>query len=62
MDDKIRSMILDREPDSDFRAYALSNGMIPMVQDGLAKAAAGITTIAEVFRVAISEEKESERH
>ncbi len=55
-------MILDREPDSDFRAYALSNGMIPMVQDGLAKAAAGITTIAEVFRVAISEEKESERH
>ena len=31
---------------------AVANGMITMVQDGLLKAADGVTTVEEVFRVA----------
>ena len=36
----------------DMRNIGVKNGMITMVQDGLLKAADGITTVAEVFRVA----------
>jgi type IV pilus assembly protein PilB len=51
VDDTLRSMILQRRSDSEYRAYAVQNGMIPMMQDGLAKVAAGLTTFSEVFRV-----------
>lgn len=51
-DDGLRSMILQKRTDSEYRAYASARGLIPLVQDGLAKAAAGLTTVSEVFRVA----------
>lgn len=51
VDDSLRSMILKRCSDSDYSAYAGKAGLIPMVRDGMAKVAAGLTTIAEVFRV-----------
>lgn len=36
----------------DIQEIAVKNGMVTMVQDGLLKAAAGVTTVEEVFRVA----------
>jgi type IV pilus assembly protein PilB len=51
VDDTLRSMILQRRSDSEYRSYAVQNGMIPMMQDGLAKVVAGLTTFSEVFRV-----------
>ncbi|TBL80222.1 GspE/PulE family protein [Paenibacillus thalictri] len=51
IDDTLRTMILQRRSDSEYKAYAVQNGYIPMMQDGLAKVAAGQTTFAEVFRV-----------
>lgn len=65
LDDKLRSMILQKRPDSEYRDYAIGQGMIPMLKDGLGKVAVGETTIAEIFRVTDkdygqSEAKESE--
>ncbi|NHN30741.1 GspE/PulE family protein [Paenibacillus agricola] len=51
LDDKLRSMILQKRSDSEYRAYGLSQSLIPMMVDGLKKVVAGHTTIAEVFRV-----------
>ncbi|MED4603479.1 ATPase, T2SS/T4P/T4SS family [Paenibacillus validus] len=51
LDDTLRSMILQKRPDSDYRAYALTQSYVPLVKDGLAKAAAGYTTLSEIFRV-----------
>jgi type IV pilus assembly protein PilB len=50
-DDKLRSMILDRLSDSEYRNYAMQHGLVPMLKDGLSKAAQGLTTLNEVFRV-----------
>lgn len=52
VDDTIRSMILQKRSDSEYTSYARSVGLQPMVLDGLHKAAAGLTTITEVYRVA----------
>jgi type IV pilus assembly protein PilB len=51
LDDTLRSMILQRRSDSDYRNYAVSRTLVPMIQDGLAKVAAGLTTVSEIFRV-----------
>jgi type IV pilus assembly protein PilB len=51
LDDTLRSMILQKRPDSEYRAYASEHGLIALNKDGLAKAAAGLTTVAEVYRV-----------
>lgn len=51
VDDMLRSMILQKRSDSDYRAYAISQGLIPMLQDGLKKVVAGITTMSEIYRV-----------
>ena len=51
-DDNLRAMILDRRSDSEYRSYAIKHtGLVPMLADGLAKAAQGLTTLSEVFRV-----------
>ena len=47
----IREMILHRAKVSSIKALALENGMITLRADGLAKAAAGLTTLDEVARV-----------
>ncbi len=47
----IREAILRKISSSEIRNLAVQNGMVPMIVDGFAKAAAGITTIEEVLRM-----------
>ncbi len=51
MDETIQKMTLAKTSASDIAAHAHSAGMKALREDGLAKAAAGITTFDEVFRV-----------
>jgi len=51
IDGEICSMIIRRESAGTIKEYALSKGMKTLREDGLDKAAAGITTIEEVLRV-----------
>ena len=55
IDDTLRSMILQKRPDNEYRDYALEHGLVLMLKDGLQKAAAGETTIAEIFRVTMKD-------
>ncbi len=54
VDDTLRTMILQRRSDSEYLQYARSIGLRPMIDDGMLKAAAGLTTISEVYRVTSS--------
>jgi len=49
MTDAIRRLVLDRAAAGDIRAAAVAGGMRTMLAHGLAKAAAGMTTIEEVL-------------
>jgi general secretion pathway protein E len=51
IDPEICSMIIRRVPAGEIKEYAVSKGMKTLREDGLAKVAAGITTIEEVVRV-----------
>jgi type IV pilus assembly protein PilB len=51
VDDMLRAMILQKRSDSEYHAYALNNGMVPIMKDGLYKVLTGQTTISEVYRV-----------
>lgn len=51
VDADICSMITRRDPAGVIKEYAISKGMKTLRQDGIAKAAAGVTTIEEVMRV-----------
>jgi type II secretory ATPase GspE/PulE/Tfp pilus assembly ATPase PilB-like protein len=51
VDDAIRDAILGKASTAAIRVLALENGMMTMLDDGFAKAAAGKTTIEEVLRV-----------
>jgi general secretion pathway protein E len=51
VDAELCSMIIRRTPAGAIKEYALAKGMRTLRDDGLAKAAAGITTIEEVLRV-----------
>jgi general secretion pathway protein E len=51
VDAELCSMIIRQAPAGVIKEYALSRGMQTLRDDGLAKAAAGITTIEEVLRV-----------
>jgi general secretion pathway protein E len=51
IDSELCSMIIRQSPAGAIKEYALSRGMRTLREDGLAKAAAGITTIEEVLRV-----------
>lgn len=51
VDQEICSMIIRRIPAGEIKEYAVSKGMKTLRDDGLAKVAAGITTIEEVLRV-----------
>ena len=52
VDDRIRSMIMERRDATAIRNEAIERGMKTMFQDGLAKTLLGETTLEEVFRVA----------
>jgi type II secretory ATPase GspE/PulE/Tfp pilus assembly ATPase PilB-like protein len=49
----LRRLILAKASAEEIRAAALQEGMIPLLQDGVAKVLAGRTTIAEVIRAAL---------
>lgn len=51
IDSELRALIMARQPDTVYQEHARKNGLVSLLEDGLAKAAAGQTTIAEVFRV-----------
>lgn len=50
-DDQLKSMILQRRSDSEYRQYAVEQGMVTMFVDGLEKVVHGQTTLEEVLRV-----------
>ncbi|GGJ09509.1 type II secretion system protein E [Alicyclobacillus cellulosilyticus] len=52
VDEELRRRIARGAPEEDLRAYAVAAGMRPLLQDAIAKAAAGLTSLAEVKRVA----------
>ncbi len=51
IDSELCSMIIRREHSGVIKEYAVKRGMKTLREDGLAKAAAGVTTIEEVMRV-----------
>jgi general secretion pathway protein E len=51
VDDDIRPMIVGQEEAHRIKQTAVQKGMLTLRQDGLRKAAAGTTTIEEVYRV-----------
>jgi general secretion pathway protein E len=51
VDAEVCSMIIRREPAGVIKEYAVKKGMKTLRDDGMQKAAAGITTIEEVLRV-----------
>ncbi|KAF0219752.1 MAG: proteinral secretion pathway protein [Geobacteraceae bacterium] len=51
IDSELCSMVIRQTPAGVIKEYAISRGMRTLREDGLAKAAAGITTIEEVLRV-----------
>ena len=53
MDDDIKNLVLKRASSDIVLKTAIKNGMTTMMDDGLTKAFAGMTTISEVFRVVI---------
>jgi len=54
-DEGLRSLILRKRTDVEYRAHAAERGLVPLVRDGLEKAAEGLTTVSEVFRVTIED-------
>jgi len=52
MSDVIKGLVIGRADAGEIANAAIEKGMITMLDDGLAKAASGVTTIEEVLRVA----------
>ena len=51
MEDNIRDLIMKNANAKMITAQAIENGMVTMLEDGLQKALAGVTTVEEVLRV-----------
>jgi type IV pilus assembly protein PilB len=51
--DEIREMILHRESAGEVARVAREGGMVNLREDGLLKAAQGVTTIEEVLRTVV---------
>ncbi len=51
--EEIELAILERRATEEIRKLALMEGMVPLRRDGLRKAAAGLTSLEEVFRVVV---------
>jgi type II secretory ATPase GspE/PulE/Tfp pilus assembly ATPase PilB-like protein len=54
MDDEVAELTVNRAPASDIRQVSQRRGMLTLYQDGLLKAASGLTTIDEVLREAVN--------
>ncbi len=55
VDDHIRQMMMNNKSTSEIRDYAMHNGMIFLIDDGLLKVKQGLTTVEEILRVAIDD-------
>ena len=55
MDDRVRALVMARADAAAIRSHAVGAGMVTMRDDGFAKARLGLTTEAEVLRVAQGE-------
>ena len=55
IDDTIRSMMMNNKSIQEIKQYAMRSGMIFLLDDGLLKAKAGLTTVEEVLRVTIQD-------
>ncbi|SFM06131.1 GspE/PulE family protein [Salibacterium qingdaonense] len=55
MDDTMRNMLMNYKTAADLRTYAMQEGMIFLMDDGLLKVKKGWTTVEEVLRVAVDE-------
>ena len=53
--DEVRELISKRAPDHAIRKAARAAGMRTLMEDGISKAAQGLTTLAEVLRLAVTE-------
>ncbi len=53
MSAEIESLAVRRASANEIREVALDEGMYDLRADGLAKAAGGLTSVREIFRVAI---------
>ncbi|MEI6704307.1 MAG: type II secretion system protein GspE, partial [Deltaproteobacteria bacterium] len=51
VDQELCSMIIRRAHAGEIKDYAVAHGMMTLRDDGIARAAAGVTTIEEVLRV-----------
>jgi general secretion pathway protein E len=51
-DAALRAAIGERKPTKELHALAVQNGMMPLLEDGLARAREGETSLTEVLRVA----------
>lgn len=51
LDDDLRQMIVARTPHHELKKASMARGMSTMFQDGMQKAARGVTTVEEVLRV-----------
>jgi general secretion pathway protein E len=56
IDEGLRNLILEKTSSNIIKQHAISKGMVTLRDDGLAKAKAGLTSIAEVLRVTQEEE------
>ena len=50
VNNKIQRLTMDRAETSVLRRAALDSGMVPMIHDGLAKAAQGLTCVEDIIR------------
>lgn len=55
VDDDIRQMMMNNKSISSIRDYAMQNGMIFLIDDGLLKVKQGLTTVEEILRVAMDD-------
>jgi type IV pilus assembly protein PilB len=55
IDDEIRRMVMNNQSMADIRVYAIKQGFLFLIDDGLLKVKQGLTTTEEILRVAISE-------
>src|SRR5881628_3787037 len=51
MNDELRHLVINRVPHHTLKEAAVAAGMTTLLSDGLGKAAAGVTSLAEVWRV-----------
>jgi type IV pilus assembly protein PilB len=55
IDDEIKQMMMNNQSMTAIRDYAMRQGMIFLIDDGLLKVKQGLTTVEEVLRVALDE-------